>query len=229
VCKDKKEYKINNNIDRNINLTEFDEIKKSSVISFINKLKENPNEKINFINNIEKTKSLVTDFLNEYGKLTGENYKKNDFEILMGEQRDSNFLSSTDKVINKLIKFSGLLTSLSSDDLIKYRLHRPKLISYAEHMDHFREPILDEYACMHNDINSSESYCYAQRDHGITLKTSPYYDNVPFIVFNEKNNKEEIVYKKTEGLCLYCERYLVNLLFELNKKRGVASTMILNR
>ena len=212
---------------RNLKLDQIEDIKKATVITFIKKIQENPNYQVNMINLTNKCHPILKKMLNEYKKTSNENLNNTDFTILT-EQSEDPFIKSMNNGINKLISYSGILKSLSSDDILQYRTNRPPLVSYKDHKLYFTEPLPGEYACMHNDNNSISSYCMAHKHHGITLKASPYYKRMPKLKFNPKTQKEEVVFVNSKGLCLYCERYLINHIFLLCKKKSIVCPFILN-
>jgi len=216
--------KTKQDVVRNFKFSQIEELKLSSVFSFIKKIQQNPMCKIDLMNLKRKCNPVLQEMFKYYNNITNEDYGTDDFNILM-QKSTSPFLNAKNETINKMIEYSGLTNSLSTLEIHKYSMKRPPLISYKHHKYEFSEPLPGEYPCMHNDNNSSKSFCLAQKHHGITLKSMRI---VKEIKFNPKTQTQEINFKSEKGICLYCERYLYNQIFYICRENNGEIPFTLN-
>ena len=221
----RKTIKEEPNVVRNFKFSQIEELKKSSVFAFIRKIKDNPTCKINLMNFKRKCNPVLEEMFKYFNERRNETYGPDDFNILL-QKSSSPFLNSKNETINKMMQYSGLTNSLSTEDIKKYFINRPPLISYKHHKYEFSEALPGEFPCMHNDNNSDKSYCLAQKHHGITLKAMR---RVKETKYNPNTQREEVVFKQQKGICLYCERYLCNKIFYSCRELDTETPFILNK
>jgi len=211
---------------RNNSFNQISELKRSSSLVCIKFILENPNAKIYIRATIRRGRPTIKNLMRYYSKLRHQKFSDAELSILSNQPKDP-FIKNKYEIISRILANSGITNDMSKRGS-NYKSVWPDIVSAKTHAEYFTEPLPGDFACMHNDSNSMESNCLAHKHHGIILRASPRYNYIPKTEYNPILGKEEVVFEKKKGICIYCERYLINHFFLLNKTKDLESEGVLN-
>jgi hypothetical protein len=221
-----KRQKVDSQEIRNYTFNQIDELKRSSSLVCIKFILENPNAKIYIKATIKRSRKVIKDLIAYYSTIRHQIFSNAEFNILSNQSKDQ-FIKNKYDIISKILAFSGITNDMSKRGS-NYKTVWPDIVSAKDHAEYFTEPLPGDFACMHNDSNSMKSNCLANQHHGITLRASPRYKYIPKTEYNPILGREEVVFEKKRGICIYCERYLINHFFQINKTKNLESEGIVN-
>lgn len=192
---------------RNKILVDFHKtVSRDATLKYLRQVRDNPEEGYEMSSQLKRTRRHISAFLNMVQS--------------RGESTMNMHISSppdqfTDKMfgtIDKMVSLSGILNDLSSDTLREYMASPVPVVSYNDHRDYFRAPLPNERSCMMNNPASGHVSCFAKTLFGFCLRTGPRAEYTG----------------GAGGLCIICERILIQNVYMRYKLKNMALPLQLN-